>query len=78
MWIFGYPIVIFLLLIKNKSNLNSDDTLIKYGLFYVGFKDSTFYWQIIIINLKKVFFIIITISLQSSNKVIFVRLAHNV
>ena len=43
-WVFGYPLTIILLLFKNRKILNDRDIVLKYGLFYVGFKDHTYYW----------------------------------
>ena len=43
-WVFGYPIVIFVLLYRQRHNLNSNDNIIKYGLYYIGLKDKTFFW----------------------------------
>jgi hypothetical protein len=43
-WVFGYPLVIFIILYKHRANLNHKETIVKYGLFYIGFKDDKFYW----------------------------------
>ena len=58
-WIFGYPGLIFGLLYKNRKNLDDKDTIVKYGLYYIGFKDETFYWQILVINFRRLLFTII-------------------
>lgn len=43
-WVIGFPVMIFLMMFKNRNNLNDKDTIMKYGLYYIGFKDQTFYW----------------------------------
>lgn len=43
-WVFGYPIMMFILLLRNRKNLNNNATIIKYGLYYIGLKDEAFYW----------------------------------
>jgi hypothetical protein len=43
-WVFGFPLLICYLLYKSRSNLNNKDTIMKYGLYYVGFKDKSFFW----------------------------------
>jgi len=68
LWVIGFPAVIFSVLYKNRKNLNEPDTLIKYGLFYVGLTDKMFYWEIIVINLRKVLFIVASILLSRTNK----------
>ena len=39
----------------------------RYGLFYVGLKDDAFYWEIIVINAKKLVFILCVSLLPASN-----------
>ena len=43
-WVIGYPFAIFTLLYRQRKNLNDNDNIIKYGLYYIGLKDETFYW----------------------------------
>ena len=38
--------------------------LIKYGLFYIGLTDKAFYWEIVVVNLRKVIFIALAVSLS--------------
>jgi len=58
-WTIGFPVFIFLKLLKQKNNFGNIDNLKLYGIFYVGLNDSTYYWEIILVNLRK-FFIIAT------------------
>jgi hypothetical protein len=39
--------------------------VIKYGLFYIGLTDESFYWEIGINNLKKIAVVAITVSLNN-------------
>ncbi len=42
---------------KHNLNLLDDrDFLKKYGLFYVGLKDKYYYWEIIVVSLRKMVF----------------------
>ena len=42
--------------------------LIKYGLFYIGLTDRGYYWEIVVINLRKVIFICIAVSFSKETK----------
>lgn len=66
-WIFGFPILIVILLAKNKKNFNDTACIIKYGLFYIGLKDDCFYWEVIIINIRKICCTAIAVVMQKSN-----------
>ena len=58
------------MLYKNRHNLDNKELIIKYGLFYVGLTDEGYYWEIIVINVRKVIFIAISISLSKYNQMI--------
>ena len=62
-WILGFPVFVFYILNKNKVRLGEHDFLIKYGLYYVGLKDDAYFWEIAVINARKVVFILIFVSL---------------
>jgi len=62
----GFPVVTFILLKRNIQKLNEQRTLILYGLFYVGLRDETFYWEVIVNNGRKLFFSIISVSIDKS------------
>jgi len=36
-----------------------------FGLFYIGLKDETFYWEVVINNLRKVIIVAISVFLGS-------------
>jgi hypothetical protein len=63
-WILAFPLLVFFILLKNKKNLDSPDILIKYGMFFIGLKDEYFYWEIIIVNIRKVVATAIAVSLN--------------
>jgi len=63
-WILGFPLVVFLILRKYKQNLEEPEMIIKYGLFYIGLNTKGYYWEIIVVNIRKVLFIAITVSLS--------------
>jgi len=67
-WVAGFPLVILFQMWRHKEHLSHNDTLIKYGLYYVGLNDSTFFWEVAVINLRKVLIIIGAISLQRTDK----------
>ena len=67
-WIIGFPVFIFLTLKSNKILLDQNDMLIKYGLFYIGLTDEGYYWEIVVINLRKVLFIVVTVSLTRASR----------
>lgn len=62
-WVIGFPFFIFMILRKNKQNLATKDILIKYGLYYVGLTDESYYWEVLIVNFRKVFMITIFVSI---------------
>jgi hypothetical protein len=64
-WIVGYPLFVFIILKKNIKNIDSTDMVIKYGTFYIGLKNEAFYWEIIIINIRKVILSVIIVSLSA-------------
>jgi len=73
-WVFGFPLLMFRLLYQNRMNLDNREVIAKYGLYYIGFTDKSFYWQVVIINLRRVLYIGIAVAVQGGNKNIFVFL----
>ena len=43
-WIIGFPLLMFFLMFKNRHKLDDKENIMKYGLFYIGFRDGAFYW----------------------------------
>ena len=71
-WAFVFPGMIYL---KIKSlKLNDAENLKSYGIFYIGFSDETFYWEVVVMNIRKIFLIMCATFLSfthQSFKVIF-------
>ena len=66
-WVFGFPAFIFRILYKNKARLNEKNMLIKYGLFYVGLNDRGYYWEVLVVNIRKILFVGVVVSLTRSS-----------
>jgi hypothetical protein len=43
-WVIGYPIMVFVLLRKNRSKFDEKTTIATYGFFYIGLTDKSYYW----------------------------------
>lgn len=43
-WVIGFPLLIFVILCKKRRDLDDKITIMKFGLYYIGFKDHSFYW----------------------------------
>lgn len=71
-WTIGFPIFTFYHLRRNLARLNERETIIKYGLFYIGLKDEKFFWEILIGNGRKV--VVILIAASVSEKRSFLQL----
>jgi hypothetical protein len=65
-WVIGFPL--FILAILKRKNLDDKEVILKYGLFYIGFKDSSYYWEIIVNNLRKLVIILISIFFNSKTE----------
>ena len=52
------------MLFRRRKHLDDPDNIIKYGLFYIGLTDKAYYWEILIINLRKILFVGISVSLS--------------
>ena len=63
-WVIGFPLGMWINLKKNKSRLSEKDFIIKYGLWYIGLTDKGYYWEIVVINSRKVFFIASAVSVS--------------
>ncbi|CDW75737.1 UNKNOWN [Stylonychia lemnae] len=57
-WAIGFPAIVLWRLNKAKNYLGKEFNLQRYGLFYVGLNDESFYWELVIVNLRKLIFII--------------------
>jgi hypothetical protein len=73
-WVIGFPVLIFIILMKNKHKLNDPDFIVQYGLFFVGLTDEAFFWEIIVTNCRKIIFVICSTLLSSQNPLFKVRI----
>jgi len=55
--VFGFNEYILRKLYHNRHELSSQSIIQKYGLFYAGLKDTAYTWELIIVSIKKFFFI---------------------
>eukprot|EP00741_Cyanophora_paradoxa_P022401 tig00021463_g21627.t1 len=58
LWVFGIPLVAFLLLTRNRHSLSDRRVLLRYGFLLRGYKRSRYYWEEVII-LRKLAFIFV-------------------
>ncbi len=77
-WIIGFPITIFLALYKRRKDLDNQDTERMFGLFFVGLNNDSYYWEIIIVNLRKTVFILCSTLLSSINSQLKVIFLYNI
>lgn len=66
-WGILFPLYIFWKIKGQKNHLNEAHNLKLYGIFYIGLNDDSFYWEIMVINIRK-FVIIIVATFLSANK----------
>ncbi len=56
-WVIAFPLLAFYQIHKNKKNLNDLNFLKRFGLFYVGLNDDSYFWEVLINNARKIIFI---------------------
>jgi hypothetical protein len=57
-WVIGFPSFVFYRLFKNREKFNEIEFIRRYGLFYVGLNNGSFFWEVIIYNGRKLIFIL--------------------
>jgi len=57
-WVIGFPCYVFYKLRKNRNNFNEIDVISRYGLFFVGLNNDSFFWEVLIQNGRKILFIL--------------------
>ena len=67
-WAFLFPFLIFWNLKKSKGKLGDHQNLQKYGLYYVGLNDNTYFWELVIVNIRKIIFVFCGSILSSYNQ----------
>ena len=58
-WAIIFPIAIYLRINQEKGSLNHPNNLKLYGIFYIGLNDHAFYWEIIVVNIRKIAIIVV-------------------
>ena len=66
-WAFLFPVFICMRLIREKDQLSKPQNLKLYGIFYIGLNDDAFYWEIIIMNVRKIAIVVVA-TFFSTNK----------
>mmetsp|Transcript_39507 Transcript_39507/g.37973 ORF Transcript_39507/g.37973 Transcript_39507/m.37973 type:complete len:217 (+) Transcript_39507:396-1046(+) len=59
LWVIGVPIGLTIYLRKHKADLSTPEQLKMYGIFYIGFTDNYFYWQLIVINFRRIIYVML-------------------
>jgi len=62
-WTLGFPLLTYWQLRKRIKHLDDKDSIIKYGVFYIGLKDDRVYWEILVNNFRKAIVVIVTASI---------------
>jgi hypothetical protein len=47
-WVIGFPSFIMYKLYQSKKNLNKLDFISRYGLFFVGLNNDSYFWEVTI------------------------------
>lgn len=63
-WTIGFPFLTFFLLRREKKMIDGKSNVIKSGLFYIGLKDETYYWECKISNSGKILIALIAASIS--------------
>ena len=74
-WVIGFPVYIFYKLFHKRHNLDDQEVILGYGLFFVGLSDKAFFWEVIVTNFRKVIFILCSTLLSTINPIYKVRTA---
>ncbi|CDW88698.1 UNKNOWN [Stylonychia lemnae] len=69
LWALIFPGIILYKLKGISDNLNSPENLQLYGIFYVGLNDNAYYWEIIVVNFKKLLFILVSTFVPQSSQI---------
>lgn len=66
-WGILFPLFIVAKIQENRGRLGEHQILKLYGIFYIGLNDDCFYWEIIVMNIRK-YILILTVTFFSSSK----------
>ena len=73
-WAIFFPLAIFYRINQEKGRLNHPNNLKLYGIFYIGLSDNSFYWEIIVLNIRKIAIIVVSTFFSSSKSSLKVNL----
>ena len=67
-----FPLIVTFRLYRSREKFNLEKFLKIYGIFYIGLKDESFYWEILVVNARKFILIVcatLMVTAQSDIKV---------
>lgn len=64
-WVIGFPVYVFTSLYRNRKRFDDKEIIAKFGLFFVGLNDKAYFWEVIIVNARKIIFIMCSTLLSS-------------
>ena len=67
-WAIFFPLVIICRLYKIQKCFSDPRNLKIYGIFYIGLNDDAFYWEIVLMNLRKMLLILCSTVFGSSKQ----------
>lgn len=67
LWTLLFPAAICLILYFNRNSLNNTSFIQTYALFYTGLNDHAFYWELLVVNSRKVAFVLCASVIQKSS-----------
>ena len=68
-WGMGIPLMIYLLMAKEKERLSTTAAKIRFGFLYNGYKRDNYFWEIVIMY-RKIFCLIIAVFLKTAGIII--------
>jgi hypothetical protein len=57
-WAILFPLIILWNLMEISKKLNEDRNLKLFGIFYIGLTDDYYYWEVLVLNMKKSLFVL--------------------
>jgi hypothetical protein len=65
-WAIFFPLAIYHIINKEKGRLDHPSNLKLYGIFYIGLNNDAFYWEIIVMNIRKISIIVVATFFSSN------------
>jgi hypothetical protein len=57
----------FIILKRKQKSFSERNTVLSFGIFYIGLKDKFFFWEILLMNLRKIVTTGIAVSIPTNN-----------